>query len=259
VEGECELVLLPIATDSHFTNVKPDFMLSLFDEPTLGIDYVFYLDPDICAARDWRFFEDWASCGVALCEDINSPIAEHHPRRVGWRRYFSQHGIELVYRSDAYVNGGCVGVSRRDRVFLENWLRLTSHMAGVIGGLGVAKIDKGKMFTETGFASCFDASDQDALNAAVEMTSNLTYSTLPRSAMGFEPGDLVLPHALGSAKPWRRRYLVDALRGKPPRAADKAFWMYADSPLRHMSKARVHSERGRLAMASALSRFYRRR
>src|SRR5262249_15779663 len=92
VDANSELVLPPLATRAHFTNIKPDFMLSLFAEQALGIDYLFYLDPDICVARGWGFFLDWAQCGVALCEDVNSPLGENHPRRVGWRRHFGEHG-----------------------------------------------------------------------------------------------------------------------------------------------------------------------
>jgi hypothetical protein len=256
VTADCEIVFLPLATEAHFTNIKPDFLLDLLSEPSVAIEHVLYLDPDICLVRDWQFMRDWMSCGVALCEDVNSPIGEHHPRRVGWRVHFGEHGIGLRYRCDAYVNGGCVGVARRDVAFLENWKLLGQHMAEVIGGHGVAKVDGGHAFSQLGFASCFSCSDQDVLNAALQMTDGVAYSILPRSAMAFCHGEIVIPHALGPRKPWRRRYVLEALGAVPPTAADKAYWQVVDGPLQSMAPTKVHATRLSLGIASALARFY---
>jgi hypothetical protein len=256
--GAGEVVFLPLATADHFTNHKPQFMLDLLEQDSLGIEQLFYLDPDICVAREWQFFEDWITCGVALCEDVDSPLDFHHPRRVGWRRHFAQHGIALSFHTAAYVNGGCVGVARRHQRFLDNWRRLIGLMADVTGGPGAVKIEGGEPLRRTGFASCFDCSDQDALNAAMEMTEGTDYSILPQAAMAFAPGAAVLPHALGRGKPWRRRYLRDSLRGVAPTTADKAFWNNVDAPLSSMSAARVRSSRLGLRLASAIGRFYQR-
>jgi hypothetical protein len=245
-------------TQAHFTNVKPDFMLELFAQEVLGIEQLIYLDPDICLVSPWQFVADWLTCGIALCEDVNSPLPQNHPRRIGWRRYFRQHDIALEYRSDAYVNGGCCGVSRRDVRFLENWQRLSQLMSELIGGLGTAKIEGGSRFQHVGFASCFDSSDQDALNAAVEMTGGVDYAVLPRAAMGFAPGAAVLPHALGPRKPWRRKFLREALKALPPIRADKAYWAFVDAPLRPMGELRMRVTRSALLLASALGRFYQR-
>jgi hypothetical protein len=252
------IVFLPMQTQAHFTNVKPDFMLELFAHEELGIERLVYLDPDICLVASWQFISDWLSCGVALCEDVNSPLPRNHPRRIGWRRYFGEHGIGLEYRSDVYVNGGCCGVSRSDIRFLENWRRLSQLMSELIGGLGTAKIEGGAGFRQLGFANCFDSSDQDALNAAVEMTGGLEYSVLPGAAMGFVSGAAVLPHALGARKPWRKKFLREAVQALPPTAADKAYWGCIDAPIRPMGGSRMRVARLALLVASAVGRFYRR-
>jgi len=259
VTTACDLVFVPLATKAHFTNIKPDFMLDLFADPALSLDRLLYLDPDICLVKPWQFVADWLTCGVALCEDVNSPLAEHHPRRVGWRRYFGEQGLSLRYRASEYVNGGCVGVSREDLRFLENWRQLTVRMADIIGGLATAKIEGGARFRQSGFASCFDCSDQDVLNAALELTEGVACSILPQAAMAFVPGASVLPHALGPRKPWRRNYLLEALRGMPPTPADKAFWQVVSGPLVSMSATQVLRSRTALQLGSAVARFYRRR
>jgi hypothetical protein len=252
------IVFLPMQTQAHFTNVKPDFMLELFAHEELGIERLIYLDPDICLVSPWQFVADWLTCGIALCEDVNSPLPRNHPRRIGWRRYFGEQGVTLEYRGDVYVNGGCCGVSRGDIRFLENWRRLSQLMSELIGGLGTAKIEGGAGFRQLGFASCFDSSDQDALNAAVEMTGGVDYAMLPGAAMGFVPGAAVLPHALGPRKPWRKKFLREALRALPPTTADKAYWACVDAPLRPMGALRVRLARSALLLASALGRLYRR-
>jgi hypothetical protein len=207
---------------------------------------------------DWHSISEWLSCGVALCEDVNSPVTEFHPRRVGWRRHFALHGVELKYRGAEYVNGGCVGVERKNLQFLENWWSLSQYMAEVIGGLGTAKVDSGSAFLGKGFGNCFDCSDQDALNAAIEMTGSADFSILPRTAMAFSPGDHVLPHALGRNKPWRKSYLLEAMRGLPPTPADKAFWACVGGPLQSIGRKQLPWARATLLIATALSRLYRR-
>jgi len=259
VSPDCSLYFLPLATSAHFTNIKPDFMLDLFAQEQLGVEGLLYLDPDICLVRPWQFVADWLSCGVTLCEDVNSPMSATHPRRIGWQRYFAQYGITLnPSRSDAYVNGGCVGVSRAQLQFLENWKLLGQHMAEAIGGLSVAKLTNGQSFSKKGFANCFDCSDQDVLNAAITMTSSVDCSVLPKSAMGFSRGDHVLPHALGPRKPWRRRYVREALAAWAPTAADKAFWKSIEGPLNAMPDAMIARRRRQLSLATLIARFYRR-
>jgi hypothetical protein len=247
-----------LETRAHFTNYKPDFMLQILGDPGLKPDLLFYLDPDIVLAVPWRFLREWASCGIALCEDVNSPLMSEHPRRVGWRRFFAQHGVDLEFRHREYVNGGCVGLSSADRPFLEMWRQLLGLVTDTVGGATAAKVEGGGVFVDKGFASCFDCSDQDALNAAIEACPDRRYSILPRSAMGFESGALVLPHAIGGLKPWRRRYLRDALLGRIPGPADKAYWRYADAPIRSMSGPRRRLRAGAQRIASAVGRVYRR-
>ena len=70
-------------------------MLELWDGPAKNAEALFYFDPDIVVNDSWICFEQWVNCGVALCEDINSPFQEFHPRRVGWRNYFKDYNIRI--------------------------------------------------------------------------------------------------------------------------------------------------------------------
>jgi len=258
VTADLQLIFLALDTEHHLTNYKPDFMLELLDGPASSADAIFYFDPDIVVAKDWLFFQQWVSCGVALCEDINSPIPANHPRRIGWRRYFANHGLPLIAKGARYVNGGAIGIRREHSEFLETWQRFNELMGQTIGGLSVTRIVGGNRFVNTGFANCFDIADQDALNASTEACiSPLTI--IGQEAMGFKPGVALLPHALGPGKPWERSYLKSAVLGYPPRLVDKLYWNHAIGPIRVHSKFRVKLKRIAVKVGSFIGRFYIRR
>lgn len=257
LDADFGIVFIPLATAYHLTNVKPEFMLSLLDGPACDADALFYFDPDICVTGRWTFFEQWVDCGVALCEDMNSPLPQLHPRRVGWRRYYNARGLALQFRVSEYVNGGFVGLRRQDRAFLATWHRTMELMAEEIGTLSSAKILGGQAYRSTGFADCFDCSDQDALNAAVE-ASAIPVSVIGQEAMAFKPGAALLPHAVGNGKPWQRSYLRSALKGVAPRAADKAFWAHAGSPIAAHGHLYTAFKRLDIAAGGAIGRFMRR-
>ena len=246
------LVFLPLDTDYHLTNYKADFMLALIDAPARGADALFYLDPDICVVHPWRYFEEWVTCGVALCEDVNSPLPENHPRRVGWRRYYAQHGLTLSFRTPQHVNGGFVGVHRNDRTFLLSWKQTMDLMAAEIGSLSLA-LTSNASYRSTGFADCFDRTDQDALNAAVEATAQ-PVSVIGQEAMAFKAGSALLPHAIGGPKPWQANHLRAALAGVPPGPAHKAYWAHVDGPISPYTERALSQKRLALKLASAIGR-----
>lgn len=252
-----QLAFLPLDTDHHLTNYKPDFMLELVDGPAKDTDALFYFDPDICVTETWPFFEDWVGCGVALCEDVNSPLPEHHPQRVGWRRYYALHGLQLRFRASEYINGGFVGVGAGDRSFLDLWKRTIDLMADEIGSLGTSTLTAGRAYKTMGFARCFDHTDQDALNAAIECCEN-PVSVIGQEAMAFKPGAASLPHAIGAGKPWQRNYLRSALRGMVPRAADKAFWANVTGPIEAFGPLWPALKKMDIAAGVAIGRFLRR-
>ena len=207
----------------------------------------------------WRSFEEWISCGVAVCEDVNSPMPLHHPRRIGWRRCFEKFGIALHPREPCYANGGFVGVARAHREFLAIWQRLQEVMWTVIGGAEFAGIPGGQpVGIRSGLFDCFGKTDQDALNAAIEAAMEIPVSFLGRQAMGFEAGAPFLPHALGPLKPWRNRLIRNALRGLGCPTADRQFWRFVESPIRLYSNAVIRRRRLQVRVAAALARFIRR-
>jgi hypothetical protein len=257
VSDGTRLIFYRIETEAHFTNIKPGFMLQVLDRA--DAEAVLYFDPDVVVDTSWRFLEEWMTCGVAVCDDINSPVAENHPRRVGWRRFF-QGTHELRFRGSSYANGGAVGVARVHQRLLEVWKEMLDAVTASLGGPDVVGITFGGRMLNVayGFADCFAKTDQDVLNAALEACPDIPVSFLGKHAMGFEAGSPLLPHALGERKPWSVNFVREALSGSPPPRVDKCFWRFADGPLKPYSASQVSLTRWRIRLASGLGRFIRR-
>lgn len=258
VNNDVQIRFLQVATSNHLTNYKPDFMLRLLEEDAVQDEGLFYFDPDLTVATRWSFFEKWTKGGVALCEDVNSPLARNHPRRVAWRDFFRLHGFSLGFREETYVNGGCVGIRRENLLFVETWRDLQIAMAKEIGGLSSSKLGGGTSEQMRDPHFHFSASDQDALNATVEVLPKVPLAILGSDAMGFRSGCAILPHALGVPKPWNKQYLREALGGHPPTLADKGFWSSVDGCIKPLRKTEVFWGKLSMRTASLLGRFYRR-
>jgi hypothetical protein len=254
-----ELIFLALETSSHFTNYKPDFLLQVEALAGAETEAGIYLDPDIILNGPWAYIEEWISCGVALCDDVNAPLSENHPRRIGWRRFFQPLGYDLRFRSREFANGGFIGLRWEHRKILLVWQSMIARVAASLGGTDIVGIGGGRTLAGSyGFADCFRQPDQDALNAALEACPEIPASFLGRQTMGFEAGFALLPHALGKGKPWRRRYLREALGGRAPAKIDRAFWDHVSGPLHPCPPPLVTRRRWQLSIAAALGRFIRR-
>jgi hypothetical protein len=218
------LRFIPLTTKIHLTNYKPDFMLEVWENHCPAAEALFYFDPDITVKCRWTFFEEWVQAGVALCEDVNSPMPSSHPIRNAWRKYYGKLGRTLKNNVDIYVNGGFAGTMKAQRKFLEEWGQIQREMSPAAGDL----MDWG--LRDRTFEFCF--TDQDALNIALMDTSG-PYSLSGKDGMDLERMGYLMSHALGSGKPWRRNYLWERLsKGFGPGPADKNFWANSSQPIK---------------------------
>lgn len=237
---------VPVETPRHLTNFKADFMIDARARFFPEAEHIFYFDPDLVLKSSFAFFEKWTGCGIALCEDVNSPMHSTHPVRMQWRRFYEPHGFAVARELDLYVNGGFVGISRGDWEFIEVWKRLMDLMEPEVAGLASwGPGDRSHIFNKT---------DQDALNAAA-MFSRRPVSIVGKDGMDLIPGGFLMSHALGTSKPWRKNFIREALRGFPPTSADREFWRYALAPIPAFTPAQGARARCRLRIASGISRF----
>ncbi|MBC7365268.1 MAG: hypothetical protein H7343_00430 [Undibacterium sp.] len=256
--GPVGVQFIALTTTAHLTNYKPEFLLRVWNELHPAAVQLFYFDPDIVIRAPWSFFEEWAGYGVALVEDVNSPLPESHPRRAAWRRRLGP-GRKLVRRETSfYVNGGFIGLAREERGFLHEWREAMALVGAEIGGLERSMFSFGARQPDMASpAYPFSKTDQDALNIAV-MTASQSVSIMGAEGMDFRPGGWTMSHALGPEKPWRKAYIRSAIAGRAPSPADRGFWKHASAPLPIFPPHVTAGRRATLALAGLVGRFYRR-
>lgn len=254
-----KLHFLPIVTTYNMANYKPDFMLELWEGLVKDAEALFYFDPDIVINVPWSCFEQWVHCGVALCEDVNSPLQEFHPRRLGWKNYYKNHSIDLVFKNQIYVNAGFVGLLKKDISFLRIWMQLQEFMGPAIGGLEnsifLNQEHHSTVLKLEGF-QIFDKPDQDALNAAIEVYDG-AISYIGKDGMGFDLGDVIMFHALGTPKPWKAKHLQRGFNGRTPRKEDVAYWKNTSHPILAHSKWVIKKEQMLIKICKLIGRFYK--
>ena len=243
---------LPLDTPYHMSNYKPYFMIRLWEEVASEAKAMFYFDPDIVVTTPWQTFETWVECGVALCEDMNSPMPEHHPIRTAWRRYFAPKGITLSFKEAVYANAGFVGLNKENISFLAIWKQLLETIAPTLGGLNNCPAFTGNDYLPL---DPFSITDQDALNASVEVWEGVV-SLIGQEAMAFKSGSRLMSHAIGKSKPWLINPLTQAMAGRPPRLADKDYWRMAEGPIVTQPAGLVRRRKWAIKVASFVSRFY---
>lgn len=247
-----EIRFVPLATQHHFTNYKPDFMLDLWEHHCPQAEAMFYFDPDIVIHCQWSYFETWARFGVALCEDINSPLSRTHPLRYQWNEIYSKYGHPLEFTTDQYINGGFQGITRSHKEFLNDWFLVQGIMEKEIGGLDKVTVhvgDRDHPFSKT---------DQDALNIVAGMTRQ-PLSIIGKEGMNIVSGGFTMSHSVGHRKAWNTNYLAEALTGFPPSLANKNHFTYAKSPISPYTPWRLRRTRLSLSIAGAIGRFYQRK
>lgn len=247
VDDGCVIRFVKVDFAGHLANYKPDFILSMLRSHANGARRVYYFDVDIVVKAPWRFFQDWVSCGIAVCRDLNEPyMSQNHPLRKCWRTSAVELGLECR-QVEGYFNAGFLGLSIEHIAFLEIWQSLIRALEH--SGISLKQFLQGNRFT-TIFL------DQDMLNAAL-MASEFPISPIENCGMDFSPGGYIMSHALAlTAKPWRRRYLLDALRGYPPNQPHRLYWRHVSEPIPVMSNRRRLTARLSLAIAGMIGRFY---
>jgi hypothetical protein len=249
VTSDIRIVFVFLETHIHFTNMKPEFMRNLVREHPES-KYICYFDPDITIKCEWRFFIEWVSFGIALCEDVtNGTMPENHPLRLKWMKLVVSLGLTHPRSLSRYFNGGFVGLPVADASFLELWQRVIDFAESQ--GVDTRVFGPGTRIDP------FYASDQDALNIAAMYTEH-QLTTIGPEGMGLVPGGFTMYHALGSPKPWRKKMIRSALFGIAPSSADKAFLLHSESPIHPYKSTELKWKRFKCNIGALIGRFYRR-
>ena len=217
-----------VESEWHLSNLKPKFMRQVATELYPDLASLWYFDADIVLKTDWAAFARWAEAGMVLVLDMAETfMPPNHAFRREWRALAERAG--LGYREVCgYVNGGCVGLAAGHLEFLEAWERLLDTYAA-------DGADMSRMVNRTGKPE-YAKMDQDLLNAAV-MATTTPFCVLGVEAMDAFPSASIMSHAMVFDKPWLRNYIRDAIIGFQPDPAHKAFWSYANAPIRSFTTA----------------------
>jgi len=255
VETDCEIAFVKLETNYHLANYKPDFMLKLWEAFCHDADKLFYFDPDIVCRCEWNFFEEWASQGIAVCEDVNSPLYKNHPIRLGWKKYLKTQGQVVESELDLYINSGFVGLNKSNEEFLKYWSKTMINTIPAAGSLSMSFIPgmNGKQLKRPR-TSLFYGGDQDAFNVAV-MQYDDRLVVAGKDAMDFVPGGYIMSHALGRNKPWVASYLRQAFMGKKIPMSHKQYWENVNAPIKLYPEAELRKKKLSLNVAKVVTRF----
>jgi hypothetical protein len=225
---------------------KPDFMLDILENKAPTLEKLFFLDCDIIVKCRYSYFEEWAEFGVALCEDVGSPLPVSHPLRFQWKQFFAPHGLTVHNRDHYYVNGGFTGLKRAHKDFLSTWSLVQNLMRSELKELkSVGHKDRTNPFNRT---------DQDALNIAKDIT-DLPLSIADGTAMDLSNFGYIMSHAVGQEKPWTKNYLKFVIQhGQRPTMTDKLFMQHTKTPLSIYTNSEFFWKNLNLKMANMFSR-----
>jgi len=243
-----EIRFVEIPPGWHLAHIKPSCMEQALERYEPQAASVFYLDPDIVIRYRWSFFEEWATRGVAVCEDIvMHSMSMNHPLRARWREWLGQRGLVANEFANTYLNSGFVGVTRDRKEALSSWHRIISLLGE--GGIDLS------VFQTRDRGTLVQFPDQEALNM-VAMLGLVPFSAIGPEGMDFLPGGFTMSHAAGGTKPWRKRYIRQALGGVPPSLADKAWLQNTASPVPLLSGWNLQRRKIGARIGSAIGRFY---
>jgi hypothetical protein len=241
--------LIELEPGWHPTNLKARFMRRAAQEYP-DFEALYYFDVDIVITCAWDNYVRWAHSGVVLVLDMSETyMPANHVFRREWAALAQRAGYAVVRPMTGYFNGGCVGIDAARIEILDVWCRLLDEREKEGADMTKLVATDGKLE--------FSRMDQDILNAAV-MASSVDVAVLGKEAMGSFPSMPIMAHAMVFKKPWRRNYLIDALKGFPPDGPDLAFWTYAQYPIASFSPASLRMKRITLTLAKWFGKVRRR-
>jgi len=234
-----------IKTDMHFGYYKPTFIKQAFKEYP-DVNKVFYFDPDIVVIAPWTFYNNWTNIGVALCLDVCFPfVHRNHPWRIEWLKMFNSDTNQSL-DIDYYVNSGFIGIRKDAISLIDKWIEFTGKYKQNGGDLSLFEKEAHRIIK----------GDQDILNAAIQVSSDINLSIIGKEGMGFSYPVYLMAHAVDDVKPWKKNFVKEVVvSGRKPGMASKIFYNYCEYPIRVFPKMILRSKKTQIVVASLIGRF----
>jgi hypothetical protein len=250
ISPKIHIHFLPINTEYHLTNYKPNFMLQLWDGPAKDAESITYFDPDIVIKCKWEFFEQWVSHGVAIVHEISdNDMPPTHPLRKEWEKVIYSCNKKPTRELYSYINGGFCGVSKNHIEFLQVWKDIFD------AGMNFFNLTPGQWSHTYDRTYVFYKQDQDALNITA-MCCKSPISEVGPEGMDLKPGGWIMSHAIGSPKPWKKNFFLSSINAVSPSTADKTYWLNVFGPIKCFNSITIKRKRLAIAFSSFVSRFY---
>ena len=247
--------LVRVDTSRHLTNFKPFFLRQILQQSDDIPSGLWYIDPDIVVKAAWTDLLDWIQYGIAVCEDLNSPIYPRHPRRMQWHKVARRNEITEWRELRVYANAGFIGLKEDNYAFLDRWRRFITIMENIYDDVPGSENSALKVVdSRDGSNEPFFHMDQDCLNAALTCSS-WDISFIGKEGMDFAYGGQWMSHATGSCKPWNKPFIKSALQGKGLRQVDRLYWDCADKPLQAHTPSEIRNAKRRIKVAAFVERF----
>jgi len=247
---ELDVHFLPVTSDYHMTNYKPDFILDLWKGPAKEKEGIIYFDPDIVIKCQFTFYEKWIQQGVALVHEITAnDMPYNNPIRDMWKKIIEENQEKVNHQLTSYINAGFFGLVKEHIHFINMFSKFT-HLANKKYHVNLSNFD----FTSR--TDPFFANDQDILNITA-MCTTVPLSEIGPEGMDFIHGGFTMSHATGKPKPWVKHFISNSIKANPPSLADKAFWNYVGFPIKTMTNAVEKQKKLSIKIASFVGRFYR--
>lgn len=246
------LHFIEVVTGYHLTNYKPNFMIDVWGKYAKDAAAVVYFDPDIVVKCNWSFYENWLSHGIALVHEISEhDMPPTHPLRKEWAKVIEKAGGVVNNNLYSYINAGFCGVSIHYKEFLNEWIKILQT------GIKYFNLTADQWDHNYDRTYIFYKQDQDALNITA-MATTLPISEMGPEAMDFIHGGFTMSHAVGSPKPWKKNFILSAIKVNSPSLPDKEYWLNANYPIRIHSEFEIKTKKLAIKFCSILARFYKR-
>lgn len=252
LEWDLKLHFLPLTTNAHLTNYKPEFILQVWNRCASPADApgIFYFDPDIVVKCSWDFYENWITYGVALVHEIVwNDMPPNHPKKQQWVRIADGLGYKVINKLRSYINAGFIGVNKNQIDFISMWCQLIDFSCSNFD------FDRAKFFQNENDTGMFKVGDQDLLNLTAMCTSE-PISEFGPEGMDFVGGGWLMSHSTGSPKPWKINYIREWLKGNRPSVAGKEYWKNVNGIIVCYPAFFVKRKMISQKLVSVLSRFY---
>ncbi len=233
-----------VNTEMHLGYFKPYFLKETIDTYT-STQKFYYFDADIIVNSPWSLYSNWLEKGACLCLDVSFHFLHHtHPWRKDWRR-LAPVDEKLFNNTNHYFNSGFMGVERESVALIDRWIYFTEKYIEMGGNINCFVKDTYSSFK----------GDQDLLNAAVTISSDIEISIMGKEAMGFTLPATIMIHAIGEDKPWNNWFLKQLIKsGRKPGFADQNFFSYCKYPINIFSPYNYRIKKLDLLSASFFGR-----